>query len=264
MQSRLHRVGYIKPPYFMPKRKRRYYGNGRPRKRRRVFYGRTRTYSGRNRRTGGFTGMELKFYDTAALNQALDTNVGGEDGEHDESATIGPSTILQGSGEKQRIGRRATFVSWRVNGLIHCPIIINQTAAPEPTAIFVALIWDKQTNGALLNSEDVYINDTANTRTSTNLQRNLEHSRRFQVLRTWKTTIQTPNMSYDGTNIEVGGTQRHFDLNVRFRTPIIANYKSTAETIANSTDNSLHVLAWCSNTEQAPTLSYTSRLRFRG
>ncbi len=234
----------------------RYY---RPRKRRRTG-GRAR----RNVRTGGFTGIETKFYDTFLIPASLDTNVGGEDGEHNPSATIALSTITQGNGEQQRTGRRATWLSLNVTGVVRINSQTNATVADTACVVFIAIVCDKQTNGALLNSEDVYLNPSGNAALSCSLMRNLAQSKRFDVLAIRRLTMSAPNLTYDGTNIEQAGAMRSFRIFYRFKTPIVANYSGTTETIANSTDNSLHMLAWCNNVELAPSFSYNSRLRFRG
>lgn len=218
----------------------------------------------RNIRIGGFLGIETKFYDTKLIASALNTNTAGADGEKDESATVGPSTILQGDGEQERDGLKATLISMHVQGVILTAIQINKTVLQPATGIFIALVWDKQTNGALLNSEDVYINPGGSANTGTSLVRNLQQSHRFQVLATRKMTIQHPMATYDGTNMEIGGSLKPFNIFVKFKTPIIARYSNTTSTIANSVDNSLHVLAWCTDDSLAPTISYTCRVRFRG
>lgn len=217
-----------------------------------------------NNRTGGFLGIETKFYDTSLDQAALDTNVGGEDGEHDQSATIGPSTITQGDGESQRDGRRCAILSWNVTGMIAVAKQIDQTAPDTGNLIFIALVLDSQTNGALLNSEDVYLNPSGGVSSGCSLLRNLQFTKRFRVLGTRKFHMDTPNFAYDGTNLEQGGHHRAFNIFVRFKTPLICTYSGTTETIANSVDNSLHILAWTTGTGLSPSMSYNSRVRFRG
>ncbi len=218
----------------------------------------------RNVRIAGFLGIETKFYDTALAASALVTNTAGAGGEKDQSATIGPSTITQGDGEQQRDGLKATLISMHVQGLITCTSAVDQTGMKPATSIFIAIVWDKQTNGALLNSEDVYLNPSGNAFGGTSLVRNLQQSHRFQVMATRKMTINMPNSSYDGTNIESGGVLKPFNIFIKFKTPIIARYSGTTETIANSVDNSLHILAWCTTTGLAPLITYNCRMRFRG
>ena len=209
-------------------------------------------------------GLELKFYDTSAAGNTLTTNTDGSGSEQNPSATIALSTIVQGDGEQNRDGRRATFESIYINGSIDYPTQVNQTTPEIQFDVFIALVLDTQTNGILLDSESVYLNVGGATGTGTLLQRNLRQSKRFQVLKTRRVLMPVPFAVFDGTNFEQYGARRHWQLYHTFRTPIVANYSGTTETIANSTDNSLHLLAFASSAVQAPTISYSSRLRFRG
>lgn len=209
-------------------------------------------------------GIETKYYDTSLVGSALTTNTDGSGGEHDQSATIGPSTILLGDLETNRDGRKASFISWQVSGIISCAANPDETAMKAAISVFIAFVWDKQTNGALLNSEDVYINDTGSAFGGTSLLRNMKFTKRFQVLGVRRFTMQMPNVGFDGTDIEQGGAIRNFSFFKKFSKPILALYSAGTETIVNSVDNSLHILAWTSDTGLAPTITYNSRLRFRG
>ena len=232
----------------------------RRKRRRRSSFGRTRF----NRNTLMSLGIETKFYDTSAAGAALTNSADASGGEHDQSATITPSTIIQGDGESNREGRKATFLSWHVTGLVHIPLSADNTVTKQTPSIFIAMILDKQTNGIQIASESVYLNDSGATEMSANLMRNPQQSHRFTVLKTIRFQMPQPTLVFDGTNIETGGVNRSFDLWVKFNKPIVANYSGTGETIANSTDRSLHILAWASVTTYAPILYYNSRLRFRG
>lgn len=237
---------------------------GKRRRRKTTTVARRRTYNRKPRINTGLYGIELKFYDQSLVGQALVTNTDGSGSEFDPSATIGLSTIIQGDSGSNRDGRRATFWSMFVNGSIDLPVKTNQVGGVLQTEVFICLVLDKQTNGIQIQSESVYLNVGGATGTGTLLQRNLVQSKRFTVLKTVRLIIPVVFSVFDGTNIEQYGTRTHWSLYHRFRTPVIANYSGDTEDIANSTDNSIHLLAFTSAVISNPTISYSSRLRFRG
>ncbi len=216
----------------------------------------------RNARTGGFLGRELKFYDTNLGTQALVTNTDGSGGEADPSATILLNTVTQGDGEQQRDGRQILMKSVFVSGAVSCVAQANQTALDNGTMVGVWLVWDRQTNGATINSEDVFLNPNAGTLTSISLLRNLQHTRRFKVLNSWMGVVPTPQVAWDGTNVEQSGVIIPFKLSATLG--IQVNYTGTTENVANIADNSLHIIAFCTDVGLVPTLSYNARLRFVG
>lgn len=224
---------------------------------------RGRSTAALNARTGGFLGIEKKFYDTSLIGAALTAPNGAEGGEHNPSATICLNSVVQGDGETQRDGRQMVMKSITVKGQIVVPAQINQTASEVATSVFIALVQDTQTNGALLNSEDVFSNKAANAQTATSLFRNLQRVKRFKVLKTLLINLQQPATVYDGTNIEQGGYQMPFSM-FKALPNVKVNFSGTTETIANIVDNSLSLIAYCSNTATAPTINYNARLRFMG
>lgn len=249
----------------MPKRARKTFGRKRvpmmgPRRRvRRKLATRARF---RNARVGGFVGIELKFYDTSLVTAALTAPTDAAGGEHDQSATIGPTTIPQGDGENQRDGRKAVVKSVFVNGIINMAAQLNQTAVDSNPVVYVALVKDMQTNGALLNSEEVFINDSGSAIVAASPTRNLQFSSRFRILDRKQFTLPQPTVVYDGTNIEQGGVMMPFVLSWKGEMPM--TFKGTTESIANTVDNSIHVIAYCSSVTAGPSISYNCRTRFVG
>ncbi len=217
-----------------------------------------------NVRTGGFLGIELKFYDTKLAATALVTNTDASGGELDPSATIVLNSVIQADGESGRDGRQILMKSIFINGVIDCPIQINETALKAGCHIQLWLVLDKQTNGATINSEDVFVNVAATAIGGTSLLRNLQNTHRFSILDSWETDFDLHTASYDGTNIEQGGLLRRFKLFSKLGMKV--NYKTggTTEDIANIMDNSLHLIGFCTDTGLIPRITYSSRLRFVG
>ncbi len=207
---------------------------------------------------------ELKFFDSSNTDRALTAPTDMSGGEANPSATVSLSSIAQGDGQSQRDGRRVTFHSLYVNGVINVPIQTNQTASEEQGVVFIALVLDHQTNGSLMSSESVYSNPSASALTNCVPFRNLAQTKRFTVLKTWRRAIQVPFAVFDGTNIEQYGKTVPFSIYHKFNTPIIATYTGTDGTISTQVDNSLHLIAFVTNADAGQSLSYQSRLRFMG
>ncbi len=259
----LEEKGFSPARGFSGSRKRaRLFQGGRPGAGRRRLRGRGPRFRRRNQRTAGFLGIELKFYDTFLVDKALQADADAAAGEVNPSATVALNTVIQGDGESNRDGRNMIMKKISVRGVIEVLADANATAHKTAPNYFIALVHDKQTNGALLNSEDVYVNNANNSVTATSLFRNLQHIQRFNILGSVQLVGPMPDAVCDGTNIEIAGYtlpfEIHKDLNIK------VNFDGTTEDIANITDNSLTLLAWTTNTLQAPTISYQARLRFVG
>ncbi len=220
-----------------------------------------------NPRIGGFLGIEVKFYDQKLIDNALTAPTDATGGEHDPSATVLLNTVTQGDGESQRDGRKITMRSIYVDGIINCAKQASQSSGDNATGIFIALVLDTQTNGATISSEDVFVNAGGNALTAATPFRNLQFTKRFKVLATRRFIIQDANManatSFSAdSGIIANGVQKRFKMfkNLNIET----QYSGTTETVANITDNSLHIVAWCTDTGMAPKISYSSRLRYVG
>lgn len=218
---------------------------------------------GTNIRTGGFQGMELKFYDTSLGSAALTTNTAGAAGEHDPSATVKLNTVIRGTSESNRIGNKIQMKNISVNGLITVASQINQTAVDAGAFVFLALVLDHQTNGATLASEDVYVNKSGIALGGCSMYRNLQTSKRYRVLRSMQIVLPAQVSTYDGTNIEQGGYMLPFRMDVPLNIETQFN-GGTTEDVANIEGNSLHILGWTTSTSLAPLLTYNARLRFVG
>lgn len=218
----------------------------------------------RNRRTAGYMGMELKFYDTFLNNTTMDDSTNMTGGELNPSATVALSTIAQGDGESNRDGRRATWKSIRISGVLHSTKFSNLTAGLTSGLGFLAIVLDRQTNGAALQSETVWSNPGATNDLTCSPFRNLQQSKRCTVLKFIRFTFPQSILSYDGTNMESDGFHIPFQMFHRFKKPIVANYSGTTAVISNSTDYSLHLMGFVNELDQGIRIHYNSRLRFMG
>lgn len=221
----------------------------------------------RNRRTGGFLDHELKFKDMGQDATVLATSAGAVM----SGLEIPPdggfgclNAILQEDGPQDRDGRKVAMKSIYVTGNIRTPNVINSAVALESTIVFIALVLDKQTNAAALNSEDVFVNPSADPKGCASPFRNLEFSTRFRVLAQTQITMPQLTMFGEGTNDDAGISGCHIPFKLFAKLDITTLYKAAPATIASIVDNSIHLIACVANTETNPTITFSSRLRFVG
>jgi len=216
-----------------------------------------------NVRTGGFLGIEKKFFDSFLATTQIAGPADCTGGELDPATANCLNGVSQGDGESNRDGKNYVIKSLHFLGRVVANSQANKSAGWIPPSVFIAIVLDTQTNGAQLNSEDVYTNPAASIANNTCLQRNLQYSSRFRVLKTFKLDFNQPSLAYDGTNIEGCGfsqsIEAHLDnLNIK------VGCSATTGTVAAITDNSLHVIGFATNVTETVNLTYTSRIRFMG
>jgi len=218
-------------------------------------------------------GIETKYYDASISAVAIpappaSSTWSGLD-------TVNPTTLLclnsmsQGTGPSNREGRMITMQSLQISGIVNIPAQADQTAADTIPVIKIWIVLDKQTNGGDattgITSENVYTNPTATIIGGLAPLRNMLFSKRYKVLKEILVEPKTLPMVNDLTNIEQEGVATSFDCFINLKGRKV-EYKSDAapSTVADIVNNGLFVMAATSNAATAPTLTYNSRLRYRG
>lgn len=206
-------------------------------------------------------GGELKFFDTS-YSASIPSPTGATGGEADPGTKLTLCCPTQGDGDSSRDGRKYTMKSVQINGVVRFVAQTDQTAADVAAVVHIALVLDTQSNGAQLNSEDVYTNPSADAIAAATPLRNLTRVSRYKILKVWNMDMPQPEMVWDGTNVEQSGVMKRFSGYLKLDIPVecIAN----GGTIADAQDNSLHMIAFCSSTTTAPALTYNARVRFVG
>ncbi len=220
----------------------------------------------RNTTTMGFLGIEKKFYDTGLANAVITSPADATGGEHDPSATSMISTPVRGDSEQNRDGKSISIMNCTVKGIVEIPASELDTEPGEGIQVKVCLVLDTQTNGAQLNSEDVFKNTIAATKLAASPQKNLLFMNRFRILKSQTFTLTPTSLSHIANDaFSHNGVSRLFNWFVPFSNGLKVNFNAgTTASVANVIDNSLHIVAFCSNTTGAPTLSYNARIRFVG
>lgn len=217
-------------------------------------------------RTRGVYGSgEMKYFDSQRSATAIPANATWADTEFppDEGT---PNTIFcptQGTAINQRIGRKAKVFKIKIRGTIRIASQTNQTTPDSGVAIRLALVQDTQTNASQAQGEDIFTPRTTNMQTVHSFQ-NVDCFGRFKVLKDKTITMQNPNLSFDGTNIEQQGLLRTFKMNLTFKKPITITFNAAnGGTISDIVNDSWSLYALADNTQLAPTIEYVSRVSFK-
>lgn len=243
----------------------RNFAANRPSTTSRAGYRRYNLRSALNARTGGLLGIEKKFVDCAvgAVITAPTAATGGEfpPGSGITGCYTAPA---QGDGPSNRDGNKIVVCEINCIGTIVVPAQINQTTADDSCVVYMALVQDTQTNGAQLNSEDVFSNPSGNAFNAANPLRNMSYTSRFKLLAIKKKQLRIPTLTYDGTNIEQTGFHSPIQLKWKGKIPVTFTTASTTADIANVTDNSVQLVGFCSNASMIPAFYGNVRTRFYG
>lgn len=223
-----------------------------------------------NQRTAGFVGMEIKFWDLAASNQAPGNNGNMTGGAIDPATTDCLNSPDVGNNQNQRIGRKINMKNLTVKGMIKWNSSAADTTPISVPPVMIAIVLDTQNNSSTgLSSSQVFQNPGNLSDLVANPLRNLEYTSRYKVL--WK-RVYAPQMS----TTSIAGTPNlypHAGLRVPFN--IFLNLKNMAVLFntenGNSTDitdNAIHIVAFSdhgANTGEIDVdIDYHSRLRFVG
>lgn len=189
----------------------------------------------------GIPGKELKFFDTA--NSFLFDATG------EVPATGQLVLIPQGDTESTRDGRLATIKSIQIRGVVTFAPGALGTAA---SVAYMALVLDKQANGAAAAITDVYTGADM----SLNF-RNLNNADRFEILKKWTfTTISEAGVTTAYNNVVIP-----VDYYTRCNIPI--DWSSTAGAITEIRSNNLFLVAG-STVDDVPAFVGATRVRFVG
>lgn len=216
------------------------------------------------------TAGEMKYFDAERPETAIVSSPTFAGCEMDPTVTTrqgiaNPNTLFapsQGNGIDQQNGRRSELYKIKIRGTIRVPAQAAQTTGDASCRVRLMLVWDKQTNFAQLNSEDVINDPNTNTALmSTQAFQNLDNLGRFVVLKDKVITLANPN-SINTTAQQ--GMIRSFKMMINFKKPIKVRTDSAGNgNVTDIVDNSFHIIANCDNTELAPTISYYSRCAFK-
>jgi len=217
-----------------------------------------------NASTAGFLGIEKKFLDTALADTAVTAAAALTGGEYDPSSgsTGCLSCPAQGDTEQSRDGKRIVIDALVLKGYVNQGSSVGE--APEADLkIFVAVVLDTQTNGAQLNSEDVFKSLSNSLATAVCPMKNLLFGNRFRILKSHVFDVSPQGIAPASATLAHNALRRDFDWYIPFKggLPVNLNAGTTAD-VANVIDNSIHVVAFATDT--GASIGYNARIRFQG
>lgn len=216
-----------------------------------------RTYGARSTTTlAERIGAELKFQDSEANVDVLGTVAGSEADPLTDNAL---NAIVQGDADDERNGRQIRMKSIQIKGM--CNFVEGSGAVP-PTQPYlrVYMIRDKQTNGAQLNSEDVFV-DPTNAELDVECFRNLKFIQRFEIVAQCLIKKPAPYTVWNGSTTKTNGANVPWSLYASMNDTV--NFSASTGVVNSITDISYHLIMIgtaninCQN-------HYLSRVRFYG
>ncbi len=168
---------------------------------------------------------------------------------------------VQGTDFAKRTGNFINVHSVYTRFRLEKPAIEN-AGGPEPDLAWtVALVWDKQTNGATLNAEDVY--NTTGTVPETESFRNIKFSKRFKVLHKWEGILQIGRTStFESANNYSSATVSSDFMECYYKFPkgLRCQLDGNSGGITDVQDHSFHLIGVGEST--LINVSGNSRIRF--
>lgn len=176
------------------------------------------------------------------------------------------SAPAQGDGPSNRDGNKIVAKSIFLEGVV---IVNDQTAATSPDVsaqVYVALVMDTQSNGASLSSQDVFTNPGGQVVLAASPLRNMSYTQRFRILAVKRISLKMPPILWNNTagSEEQAGFHEKFTLSWKGMMPVTFTTGSTTADIANVTNNSIQLVAFASNLDLVPAITYNCRMRFVG
>ncbi len=198
---------------------------------------------------------ELKFLDLVVPQTSL-TAVWAS---YDPAPALCLNGIGQGDSPTSRDGRAYFITSVMLKGLLQLNIKTEDFIPQNDIVIRMMLVHDTQTNKAQLTPADV-VNATGSEFLAF---RDLNFTTRYKVLKD-KTFVFRRNFVNEGVITSFASNKGliRFNCYHTFPTPIQVLCQGDGATIANITNDSIHLIATANSTEV--NLEYTSRVRFRG
>lgn len=171
----------------------------------------------------------------------------------------------EGSDIDNRIGRKVTVKSIKINGHLFADAQSAQAAADPGAKIRLILYVDTQTNATQAQGEQLMADPGAATSQLTiNTFQSTANFGRFKVLKDKVFTMQNPNMAPltdAGNTLVQCGMIRPFKIHYKFRKPIVVRFNATnGGSVADIIDNSFHLIGVTTGTGFTPVIHYQCRV----
>lgn len=232
-----------------------------------------------NLRTGGYVGLEKKFFDSSftqhgdALGHGLAVQLIESNSFSPPSSTNGALFCPKvGSNQSNRDGRVAQIHSVAISGYVQSvpggPS--NANTISRNIKVYIALVLDTQANGGAFTGSDVFDAISASSADMIHPYRNLSNIQRFKVLASKRVTIvRDMEVVATATGSQVHATKgwQDFSLYHRFSKPLSVHFKGDTGDLPDISDNNISVIAFLEeNTagQDVTTMGGKCRVRFTG
>jgi len=206
---------------------------------------------------------EMKYFTTELAATAIPSVAAWTGTEFDPTTFNTLCVPIVGAAINERIGKQIKVLKIKVNGLITVAPQVDATATDAGTKIRLILYQDKQTNSAQAQGEQVMTPST-NASNSPNVFQNIDNFGRFIVLKDKSILMDSPSISYDGTNIEQSGLVRNFKFSIKFKEPVVVRFNATnGGSVADIVDNSFHIIANSSSASLVAGMQYVCRVCYK-
>lgn len=176
------------------------------------------------------------------------------------------SVPAQGYGNQERLGQEYYIHNVQLSG-VFTRIAATTSVSPTPLPlIFIALVWNKQSNFTGATSNWVFDNVTGSVNGMFPYpQRNMEYTKKYKVLKTY---LIKPGAGLNFNDAVGTGAYTHahnptFKMKYVFRKPLKVKCNGDAANVNVVVDNSLSVIMY-SDINNLYTFTGKSRLRFTG
>jgi len=209
---------------------------------------------------------ERKYFDSQLANTTIQNSTTDWNNTEDDPTTLNTlfAPIL-GDDFNNRTGRNVRLLSVKVRGEIRYAVQTGQSTVDITPKIRVILYLDKQTNGVQAQGEDL-IQSGSSTAPSIDMFQNVNNFGRFKVLRDKSMSLTQPNLvaaTAAGNTIIQGANVRSFEFTYNWRKGLVIHFNNTnGGTVADIVDNSLHIIANCTDNALASQINYKCRCCF--
>lgn len=202
----------------------------------------------------------LKYFDVSSSASSVLAGGTTASGEHDPTGGA-LNIMVRGSGPEERDGDSYVIKQIYVTGRV----ALSGAAAAgftgfavnkKPPNVYIALVQDKFTGGAQLNSEDCFLAPVGALASSP--LKNLKNTTKFKVL----DKVEMGMENFPAVN---GGWlygAKEFKLSWRSKTGVKVQCNGNAGTVADIVDNSFHIIAFADDDTIESTIEWQGRIRF--
>jgi hypothetical protein len=143
---------------------------------------------------------------------------------------------------------------------------VGVTAGFTPFMVYIALVLDRKPGEERTPTQEIFVNPSGNILLNAAPLLNLEYEGKYEILDEIYLPINSPSVTYNGSNMEQSGIVKTFEMFKEFWLPVRydADYVPSPpydfwETMV---ENGIAIVAFCNSTAYTPTISINARARW--